>query len=144
MDRSILSNDMALPEGGGKIGEIRPISIGTLAILERLGCRSLPILMGTEEGSLLENMEDLLLILYVHVQDDNGLYNLVDRLYTDPESIHKDSIIYGTQKTTDEISSMLKSLLYDTDRVQSSNTESLKKSSGAGLKNAHTPDSSRG
>lgn len=87
MDRSIIDNDFGLPQGNEQ--DIKPISIGTLAILERLGCSSLPILMGVQQGNLLDNLEDLLLVLYVHVQDEQGIRDIVDRLYSDPESVQK-------------------------------------------------------
>lgn len=87
MDRSIIDNDLALPQGNEQ--DIKPITIGTLAILERLGCSSLPILMGVQQGNLLDNLEDLLLVLYVHVQDEQGIRNIVDKIYSDPESVQK-------------------------------------------------------
>lgn len=127
MDRSIIDNDFGLPEGNNH--ELKPISIGTLAILERLGCSSLPILMGLQQGNLLDNLEDLLLVLYVHVQDEQGIRDIVDKIYSDPESVQKSAIMYGTTKTTDEVAKLLQSLLYDTDRIASSNTESIGKAS---------------
>lgn len=87
MDRSIIDNDFGLPQGNEQ--DIKPITIGTLAILERLGCSSLPILMGVQQGNLLDNLEDLLLVLYVHVQDEQGIRNIVDEIYSDPESVQK-------------------------------------------------------
>lgn len=87
MDRSIIDNDFGLPQGNEQ--DIKPISIGTLAILERLGCSSLPILMGVQQGNLLDNLEDLLLVLYVHVQDEQGIRDIVDKIYSDPESVQK-------------------------------------------------------
>lgn len=87
MDRSIIDNDLALPQGNEQ--DIKPITIGTLAILERLGCSSLPILMGVQQGNLLDNLEDLLLVLYVHVQDEQGIRDIVDKIYSDPESVQK-------------------------------------------------------
>lgn len=144
MERSIIANDIALPEGNARNGEIRPITIGTLAILERLGCESLPILMGLKQGNLLDNLEDLLLVLYVHVQDDCGLIDLVNRLYEDPESIHKESIMFGASKSTDEISSMLHTLLYDKERIEASTTEPVKKSRSSSSKNVLTQASLHG
>lgn len=87
MDRTIIDNDFGLPQGNEQ--DIKPITIGTLAILERLGCSSLPILMGVKDGNLLDNLEDLLLTLFVHVQDEQGIRDIVDKIYTDPESVQK-------------------------------------------------------
>lgn len=140
MDRSIINNDFGLPQGNDK--QIKPITIGTLAILERLGCRSLPILMGVQQGNLLDNLEDLLLVLYVHMQDEQGIRDIVDKIYEDPESIQKAAIIMGTQKSTDEVAELLHLLLYDTDRIAASNTESISKASKS--KNGQSLVSGRG
>lgn len=134
MDRSIIDNDFGLPEGNNQ--QLKPITIGTLAILERLGCASLPILMGVKDGNLLDNLEDLLLVLYVHVQDEQGIRDIVDRLYSDPESVQKSAILYGTTKTTDEVAQLLQRLLYDKERIEASNTESIGK--GSKSKNAQS------
>lgn len=37
--------------------------------------------------------------------------------------------MFGTTKTTDEVAKLLQRLLYDTDRIASSNTESISKAS---------------
>lgn len=140
MERSIIDNDLALPQGNEQ--DIKPITIGTLAILERLGCSSLPILMGVQQGNLLDNLEDLLLVLYVHVQDEQGIRDIVDKIYSDPESVQKQAIMFGTTKTTDEVAQLLQRLLYDTDRIASSNTESIGKASKS--KNAQSLVSSHG
>lgn len=140
MDRSIIDNDLALPSGNEQ--DIKPITIGTLAILERLGCSSLPILMGVKDGNLLDNLEDLLLVLYVHVQDEQGIRDIVDKIYSDPESVQKSAIMYGTTKTTDEVAQLLQKLLYDKERIEASNTESISK--GAKSKNVQPLVSSHG
>lgn len=145
MNRSIISNEMALPEReSGSAVELRPVTIGSLAVLERLGCESLPILMGLKQGNLSDHLEDMLLVLYIHLQDNEGLCDIVDKMYDDPEAIRKDAIMYGTTRSIEELSGLLGKLLYDKDMIAGSTTESIKAASKVKSKNAHTPDSSLG
>lgn len=50
--------------------------------------------------------------------------------------------MYGTTKTTDEVAKLLQKLLYDKERIEASNTESISK--GAKSKNVQSLVSGRG
>lgn len=134
MNRDIVANEMALPEGTGKSG-LRPVTIGTLAILERLGNQAVPALLGLPGPKLTDNINALMEVAYIHTLEDYELSECVDRLFDDPDLVKKAAIEWGTDKTLDYIAETVSNLLHEGARIASSMTEPVKKKA-SGRKNA--------
>lgn len=96
MRRELIQNEMALPSRQNVVeGKMRPISIATLSILERLGNPLVALIVGVDsDAKFTDSVESLLELFYVHSIDDEELYNIVDRLFDAPDEIKKNAIIW--------------------------------------------------
>ncbi len=125
MNRSIIENEMCLPHGETET-QMRPITIGTLAILERLGNPLVGTLIGVGNAQFTDSVENLLELFYIHSVDDSQLYSIVDALYTDPDSVKKDAVLWGKDMSVDEIADNLNKLLHQQGLIQGSMVETVK------------------
>lgn len=128
MNRSIIENEMCLPNGKAE-GKMRPISIATLSILERLNNPLVSLIVGVSDGSVkfTDSIENLLELFYVHSVGDEELYNIVDRLFDNPDDIKKDAIMWGCDMDINDIAKNLNDLLHQQGLIQGSMVESVKK-----------------
>lgn len=131
MDRSIISNDTLLPEQEDR--NIHPITLGSLAILERLGNPCLPLLLGTGSGQLTDNMEGVLEVLYIHTRPQLG--ELAAALYSDPMAIKARALAWGAEVDMQQAVALMRELLADTDRIAGSMVESAAPPQGGAKKN---------
>lgn len=139
MRRELIQNEMALPSRQNVVeGKMRPISIATLAILERLGNPLVSLIVGVSDGSVkfTDSVEDLLELFYVHSVDDEELYNIVDRLFDNPDEIKKNAIVWGCDMNINDIAKNLNELLHQQDIIQGSMVETVKKRASKGSKKA--------
>lgn len=130
MDRSIIQNEVCLPTRQNVTeNKMRPITIATLAILERLGNPLVGLIVGVSDGSVkfTDSVENLLELFYVHSVDDEELYTIVDRLYDKPDEIKKDAIMWGKDMNINDIAKNLNDLLHQQGLIQGSMVESVKK-----------------
>lgn len=134
MNRDIVANEMALPEGTGSKG-LRPVTIGTLAILERMGNQAVPALLGLPGPKLTENLNALMEVAYVHTLDEQGIRECVDALFEDPDIIRKEALDWGMDKGLEEVAGIVRDLLHEGARIANSMTEPVKRKA-SGRKNA--------
>lgn len=130
MRRELIQNEMALPSRQNVVeGKMRPISIATLSILERLGNPLVSLIVGVSDGSVkfTDSVENLLELFYIHSVDDEELYNIVDRLFDNPDEIKKNAIVWGCDMNINDIAKNLNELLHQQDIIQGSMVESVKK-----------------
>lgn len=139
MRRELIQNEMALPSRQNVVeGKMRPISIATLSILERLGNPLVSLIVGVSDGSVkfTDSVENLLELFYIHSVDDEELYNIVDRLFDAPDEIKKNAIIWGCDMNINDIAKNLNELLHQQDIIQGSMVETVKKRASKGSKKA--------
>lgn len=130
MRRELIQNEMALPSRQNVVeGKMRPISIATLSILERLGNPLVSLIVGVSDGSVkfTDSVENLLELFYIHSVDDEELYNIVDRLFDNPDEIKKNAIVWGCDMNINDIAKNLNELLHQQDIIQGSMVETVKK-----------------
>lgn len=120
---------MCLPAAPAESGKMRPITISTLAILERLGNPLVSLIVGVSDGSVqfTDSVENLLELFYVHSVDDNGLYEITDKMFRDPDEVKKDAIMWGKDMDVQDIAKNLHELLHQQGLIQGSMVESVKK-----------------
>lgn len=126
MNRDVISNEMALPEGTGERG-LRPITIGTLAILERMGNQAVPALLGLPGPKLTDSLNALAEIAYIHSLDEQGIRECVDMLFDNPDDVRKAAIEWGVDKDVNDIAGIVSELLHEGARVAGSMTEPVKR-----------------
>lgn len=126
MNRSIIENQMSLPIGRVE-GQMREVTIGTLAILERLGNPLVGTLIGVGDAKFTDSVENLLELFYIHSVDDEQLYSIVNNVFDDPESVKKEAILWGNEMSLDDIASNLRKLLNQQEMIEGSMVESVKK-----------------
>lgn len=93
MDRSIIGNTMVLPTAPAKEG--RQITIGSLAILERLGNPLAFTILGIGNRQFTDSAADLLELLYIHSVDNETYYDIIRQL-DNQQSIKQDAIMWGS------------------------------------------------
>lgn len=137
MDRSIIENEMCIPQHNPE-GQMRPISIGTLSILERLGNPLVALIVGVDsDAKFTDSVEDLLELFYIHSVDDEQFYNIVDKLYDAPDEIKKDAIMWGKDMDINGIAKSLHQLLHQQELIQGSMVESVKRNVKGGSSKKH-------
>lgn len=117
---------MSLPIGRVE-GQMREVTIGTLAILERLGNPLVGTLIGVGDAKFTDSVENLLELFYIHSVDDEQLYSIVNNVFDDPESVKKEAILWGNEMSLDDIASNLRKLLNQQEMIEGSMVESVKK-----------------
>ncbi len=125
MDRSIIQNEMTLPEIPAKLQKMRKVSIGSLAILERLGNPLVATIIGVGDAKFTDSIEDLLELFYVHSVDDEAYYDIVNSI-DNPEEIKRQSILWGSNMNISDIAKNLAELMKQSELVQGSMVESVK------------------
>lgn len=125
MDRSIIQNEMTLPEIPVKLQKMRKVSIGSLAILERLGNPLVATIIGVGDAKFTDSIEDLLELFYVHCVDDEAYYDIVNSI-DNPEEIKRQSILWGSNMSISRIAEDLAELMKQSELVQGSMVESVK------------------
>ena len=125
MDRSIIQNEMTLPEIPAKLQKMRKVSIGSLAILERLGNPLVATIIGVGDAKFTDSIEDLLELFYVHSVDDKAYYDIVNNI-DNPEEIKRQSILWGSNMNISDIAKNLAELMKQSELVQGSMVESVK------------------
>lgn len=125
MDRSIIQNEMTLPEIPANVQKMRKVSIGSLAILERLGNPLVATIIGVGDAKFTDSIEDLLELFYVHSVDDEGYYDIVNNI-DNPEEIKRQSIMWGSNMNISDIAKNLAELMKQSELVQGSMVESVK------------------
>lgn len=125
MDRSIIQNEMTLPEIPVKLQKMRKVSIGSLAILERLGNPLVATIIGVGDAKFTDSIEDLLELFYVHSVDDEAYYDIVNNI-DNPEEIKRQSILWGSNMNISDIAKNLAELMKQSELVQGSMVESVK------------------
>lgn len=125
MDRSIIQNEMTLPEIPVKLQKMRKVSIGSLAILERLGNPLVATIIGVGDAKFTDSIEDLLELFYVHCVDDEAYYDIVNNI-DNPEEIKRQSILWGSNMSISRIAEDLAELMKQSELVQGSMVESVK------------------
>lgn len=125
MDRSIIQNEMTLPEIPVKLQKMRKVSIGSLAILERLGNPLVATIIGVGDAKFTDSIEDLLELFYVHCADDEAYYDIVNNI-DNPEEIKRQSILWGSNMSISRIAEDLAELMKQSELVQGSMVESVK------------------
>lgn len=137
MDRSIIENEMCIPQHNAE-GQMRPISIGTLSILERLGNPLVALIVGVDsDAKFTDSVEDLLELFYIHSVDEEQFYNIVDKLYDAPDEIKKEAIIWGKDMDINGIAVSLRQLLHQQELIQGSMVESVKHNVKGGSSKKH-------
>lgn len=126
MNRSIISNEMCLPQGEVE-GELRQVTIGTLSILERLGNPLVGTLIGVGDAKFTDSVENLLELFYIHSLNDDELYQVVQMMYTDPTEIKKAAIMWGRDMSMNEIANNLNRLINQQEMIEGSMVEGVKK-----------------
>lgn len=106
---------------------MREVTIGTLAILERLGNPLVGTLIGVGDAKFTDSVENLLELFYIHSVDDEQLYSIVNNVFDDPESVKKEAILWGNEMSLDDIASNLRKLLNQQEMIEGSMVESVKK-----------------
>lgn len=134
MDRSIIQNEMTLPEIPVKLQKMRKVSIGSLAILERLGNPLVATIIGVGDAKFTDSIEDLLELFYVHSVNDEAYYDIVNNI-DNPEEIKRQSILWGSNMNISDIAKNLAELMKQSELVQGSMVESVK-TNAKGRKNA--------
>lgn len=121
---------MALPEPSP--GGMRHITLGTLAMLERLGNPCLPFLLGTATGeeTWTDHVEGIAEVLYLH-QRETDLSETVATLLQDPVQVHARALSWASNVSEAEASHMLVELLQESRRVKESMVEPVKKEAGS-------------
>lgn len=129
MRRELIQNEMALPSRQNVVeGKMRPISIATLSILERLGNPLVALIVGVDsDAKFTDSVESLLELFYIHSVDDEELYNIVDKLFDAPDEIKKNAIIWGCDMNINDIAKNLNELLHQQELIQGSTIETVKK-----------------
>lgn len=129
MDRNTIFNDMALPESSS--GGMRHITLGTLAMLERLGNPCLPFLLGTAPGEekWTDHVQGIAEVLYLH-RLETDLGETVATLLQDPMQVHARALSWAAEVSETEATRMLVELLQESRRVKASMVESVKKEAG--------------
>lgn len=125
MDRSIIQNEMTLPEIPVSKQKMRKVSIGSLAILERLGNPLVATIIGVGDAKFTDSIEDLLELFYVHSVDDEAYYDIVNNI-DNPEEIKRQSIMWGSNMNISDIAKNLAELMKQSELVQGSMVESVK------------------
>lgn len=125
MDRSIIQNEMTLPEIPVSKQKMRKVSIGSLAILERLGNPLVATIIGVGDAKFTDSIEDLLELFYVHSVDDEAYYDIVNNIDS-PEEIKRQSILWGSNMNISDIAKNLAELMKQSELVQGSMVESVK------------------
>ena len=125
MNRETVFNDMALP--AAETGGLRHITLGTLAMLERLGNPCLPFLLGTATGeeTWTDHVEGIAEVLYLH-QRETDLSETVATLMQDPVQVHASALSWASNVSEAEASRMLVELLQESRRVKGSMVEPVK------------------
>lgn len=130
MNRETVFNDMALP--AAETGGLRHITLGTLAMLERLGNPCLPLLLGTasEEEQWTDHVDGMAEVLYLH-RRETDLSETVATLLQDPLQVHARALSWASNVSEVEASRMLVELLQESRRVKESMVEPVKKEAGS-------------
>lgn len=125
MDRQLIQNDMALPDATP--GGMRHITLGTLAMLERLGNPCLPFLLGTagEDEKWTDHVSGIVEVLYLH-QETTNLSETVAALMQDPAAVHARALSWASGVSEAEASRMLVDLLQESRRVKAGMVEPVK------------------
>lgn len=77
---------MALPESSRSV--MRPVTISTMAIMERLGNPLTQMLLGLGDGAnITDDVNALLEMVFIHSLDDEELSYIVDDVLNNPESV---------------------------------------------------------
>lgn len=126
MNRSILENQMALPEVEAKEGTMRAISLGSLAILEQLGNPLVYTVMGIGDVQFTDSAVNLLELLYVHTVSDEEYYDIVRNIHQ-PEIIKQQAIMWGSNMGVNNITEKVRELMITSELIKSSMVESAKK-----------------
>lgn len=117
---------MALPESSRSV--MRPVTISTMAIMERLGNPLTQMLLGLGNGAnITDDVNALLEMVFIHSLDDEELSYIVDDVLNNPESVKKQALQWGMCKELPEIAEMVKELLIEKGRIEGSMTEPVKK-----------------
>lgn len=117
---------MALPESSRRV--MRPVTISTMAIMERLGNPLTQMLLGLGNGAnITDDVNALLEMVFIHNLDDEELSYIVDDVLNNPESVKKQALQWGMGKELPEIAEMVKELLIEKGRIEGSMTEPVKK-----------------
>lgn len=119
---------MALPATPVKEGRV--ISLGSLAILERLGNPLAATILGVGDRSFTDSAADLLELLYIHSVNDNDYYDIV-RQIGDPTAIRQQAIVWGSEINVNELSTRIRELMIASDLIKGSMVESAKKKATA-------------
>lgn len=93
---------------------MRPVTISTMAIMERLGNPLTQMLLGLGNGAnITDDVNALLEMVFIHSLDDEELSYIVDDVLNNPESVKKQALQWGMGKELPEIAEMVKELLIE-------------------------------
>lgn len=108
MDRSIIGNSMVLPTPPTKGG--RAISLGSLAVMERLGNPLTFTLLGIGDAQFTDSAEHLLELLYVHGVDDSTYYDIIANI-DNPAAIKQQAMLWGSSLSINDITDKVRALM---------------------------------
>lgn len=111
-------NETALPDVQ-RDKSVRPVSIGSLAILERLGNPLVATIIGVGDAKFTDNLEHLLELFYVHSVSESDYQDIV-RNINDPDEIRRQAIVWGSGIGIQETAERLQEILYQSELVQGS------------------------
>lgn len=116
MNRSIIDNEFCLPQ---RQAQGRKISIGTLAMLERLGNPLVGTIMGLGDAKFTDSVEHLLQVLWLHSVDEQEFRNILREIDNVSECRMR-AIVWGQDMAVNELADRLNTLLSESDMIASS------------------------
>lgn len=123
---------MVLPTPPTKEG--RAISLGSLAVMERLGNPLTFTLLGIGDAQFTDSAEHLLELLYVHGVDDSTYYDIINNI-DNPAAIKQQAMLWGSSLNINDITDKVRALMQASDMIQGSMVGAAKKQANASRKN---------
>lgn len=116
VSREASQTDFAIP---GDYNVIRPISMSSIAMCQRIGNKTITAILNNQEISTAD-MNDFLTFVWMHVAEPELVVYCVSKYKTEPEILDNEVLLFGMYLTPDKCLELLRNINEDKQNIANS------------------------
>jgi hypothetical protein len=116
VSREASQTDFAIP---GDYNVIRPISMSSIAMCQRIGNKTITAILNNQEISTAD-MNDFLTFVWMHVAEPELVVYCVSKYKTEPDILDNEVLLFGMYLTPDKCLELLRNINEDKQNIANS------------------------